>query len=138
MDNSVDLIGSRYLLAAQCRTLVVMATTAAETQSPTIPAWTLGDRIWKARRHAGLEQEQLGLEIGVSKSLVSKWERGQRDPRVAEVRSIARVTGVDERWLLAGELPLRGLRQPARHLSVITGGKRAGGQQRAMNLNALR
>ena len=31
-----------------------------------VPEWTLGDRLKKAREHAGLSQTELGREIGVS------------------------------------------------------------------------
>ena len=36
----------------------------------------LKDRIAQARRAAGLSQEQLGEQLGVSRQAVSKWESG--------------------------------------------------------------
>jgi|SRR4051812_18722404 transcriptional regulator with XRE-family HTH domain len=37
---------------------------------------TMGDRIRTLRQARGLTQEQLGEEVGVSKSAVSQWEDG--------------------------------------------------------------
>lgn len=61
--------------------------------------WTLGDKIAKARRFAGLEQDELGSAVGVSRALVSKWERDKSEPTVSQVRSIAQATGVSFEWL---------------------------------------
>lgn len=36
----------------------------------------LKDRITLARKQAGLSQEQLGEQLGVSRQAVSKWESG--------------------------------------------------------------
>ena len=37
---------------------------------------SLGERISQARKRAGLSQEQLGEQLGVSRQAVSKWESG--------------------------------------------------------------
>ena len=42
----------------------------------------LKDRIALARKQAGLSQEQLGEQLGVSRQAVSKWESGQANPDV--------------------------------------------------------
>ena len=41
---------------------------------------TLGERIALARKKAGLSQEQLGDQLGVSRQAVSKWESGAAVP----------------------------------------------------------
>lgn len=62
--------------------------------------WSLGDRIKKARTHAGLEQNDLGRAVGVSRQLISKWERGASEPSAMQAVDIARVCNVDVLWLL--------------------------------------
>lgn len=39
-----------------------------------------GDRLREARKAAGMTQERLGFELGVSKSSVSAWENGHETP----------------------------------------------------------
>lgn len=39
-----------------------------------------GDRLREARVAVGLTQEQLGFELGVTKSSVSAWENGRETP----------------------------------------------------------
>ncbi|MEW9570166.1 helix-turn-helix transcriptional regulator [Rhodanobacter sp. Si-c] len=39
-----------------------------------------GDRLREARVAAGMTQEQLGFELGVTKSSVSAWENGRETP----------------------------------------------------------
>lgn len=69
----------------------------------TVPTWTLGDRINKARRHAGLEQGDLADACEVSRPLVSLWENDKAEPRANHVLVIAELTGVDAGWLLSGD-----------------------------------
>ena len=51
---------------------------------------TLGERITLARKKAGLSQEQLGDQLGVSRQAVSKWESSQANPDVAYVAELCR------------------------------------------------
>jgi transcriptional regulator with XRE-family HTH domain len=67
-----------------------------------IPEWTLGDRLRKAREHAGLSQTELGAEIGVSLSSVSRYEVGQFLPPRPVLLSWALCTGIDLGWLVSG------------------------------------
>lgn len=63
------------------------------------PIWTLGNRIWRARLHAGLEQAEVAEALGVSRALVSRWEKDLSDPRVGQLHQIAELTGVSFTWL---------------------------------------
>lgn len=86
-----------------------------------IPEWTIGDRMTKARQHAGLTQEQMAKAIStqlgqsISKQRISNWETGSNQPRrfIDVVEAWSDVTGVDQAWLLGfrtGSLsPLVGL-----------------------------
>lgn len=67
---------------------------------PAIPAWTLGDRMRKARVAAGLEQADLAKRVGVSRPTVSQWERGRSEPRATQLLAWADATGHHIEWLL--------------------------------------
>ena len=66
------------------------------------PVWTLGDRMWKARKFAGLEQTDVAERLGVSRALVSRWERDLSDPGTRQLREFAEMTGVSTAWLMWG------------------------------------
>lgn len=59
---------------------------------------TLGDRLRKARDHAGLTQKQLEDKSGVSQKTISKIERGDQD-NSTQVVQLARACGVSIDWL---------------------------------------
>lgn len=79
--------------------------------APSIPQWTLGDRLRKAREHAGMEQGELASRIGVSRGTVSNYElgRGQRPPKVVVLRAWAHECGVPYEWLVDGFRPTTGV-----------------------------
>lgn len=64
------------------------------------PTWTLGDRLAKARRFANLEQADMALALGISRALVSKFERDQSEPRIGQLRKWAETTGVSVEWMM--------------------------------------
>lgn len=45
------------------------------------PEWTLGERLAKARKVAGLTQEQMARELGIKESTLAAWEVGRNQPR---------------------------------------------------------
>ena len=54
--------------------------------------------IRDGRRRKGISQEELVKRSGVSRSTVSRWERGLADnPEPEQVRAVCRVLGVDPR-----------------------------------------
>lgn len=70
---------------------------------PTVPAWTEGDRLRKARETTGLDQERFAAQLGVSRGTVSNYERNattRRRPIVLRAWSLA--TGVSLEWLEHG------------------------------------
>ena len=83
----------------------------------------LKDRIAQARRAAGLSQEQLGEQLGVSRQAVSKWESGAANPDVAYLAAMCRELGVSSDWLLLGEepdgTPLTGEDRPDRYTLLL-------------------
>lgn len=63
---------------------------------------SLGERIKALRRRAGLSQEQVAEQVGVSRQAVAKWEAGHSAPSTENLRKLAQVlqVGLEE---LAGE-----------------------------------
>lgn len=64
----------------------------------TFPAWTLQDRITKARTHAGLNQGELAEKLGVSRNTLNRWESGSRNPSEKNLQALAEATGVPVEW----------------------------------------
>jgi len=63
----------------------------------------MGDRLRKAREHAGLEQRELAADIGISRNTVQNYERGRTSPRRPVVLAWAVRTGVSQAWLWTGQ-----------------------------------
>lgn len=96
----------------------------------TIPEWTMGERFAKARKHAGLNQEQMAARLNVSASTLAAWESDRNQPRD--------LPGVAQQWSdgaerasgrgpAAGVLP-RNAKMPPASRPGATGlvGRRAG------------
>ena len=58
------------------------------------------ERIRHSRKEKGLSQEQLAKISGLSRSSIINFETGRRDPRVKDLRKIARALGVSIEQLL--------------------------------------
>lgn len=59
-----------------------------------------GDRLRELRRTKGLTQQQLALQLGVSKSMVSSYENGFRYPSYEVLIKIASVFSTTTDYLL--------------------------------------
>jgi transcriptional regulator with XRE-family HTH domain len=85
--------------------------TESPLPAPAVPAWTLGDRMRKAREHAGLKQSELAGEIGVGRSTIVTYETGRSQPSRPVLLSWALRCGVPYEWLAedghGGGLPNR-------------------------------
>jgi transcriptional regulator with XRE-family HTH domain len=66
------------------------------------PAWTLVDRLKKARQLAGMEQTDIADALGVARNTVSNWENGRSEPSASAFVRWARATGVPLEWLAEG------------------------------------
>lgn len=60
---------------------------------------------------SGLTQKQLGVQLGVTDRTVLRWENGQSDPVLADLRKIAVFFGVSVAYLI-GESNDSGQRPP--------------------------
>jgi len=65
-----------------------------------VPAWTLGDRLRKAREHARLSQEDLAAQLDMNRATISNYETGKHPPARVTVLSWAMICGVDPEWLM--------------------------------------
>ena len=84
--------------------LDAMTTTTQQTPpGPSVPEWTLADRLVKARKWAGLEQEELAEKADIARSSLSKYENGHAVPRRPVLISWALATGVSLAWLETGD-----------------------------------
>ncbi|MEM8959537.1 MAG: helix-turn-helix domain-containing protein [Pseudomonadota bacterium] len=66
-------------------------------------ASTFGDRMARARDHAGMDQAQLARRLGVKASTVRNWEADRSEPRANRLQMLSGLWGVSIIWLLSGE-----------------------------------
>ena len=92
------------------------------SQPGDVPAWTLADRLRKARDHAKLSQQELADAIGISRASVSGYEAGYREPHRPVLTVWAMVCHVDLEWLMGVSDHAAG--QPILILPVIKGERR--------------
>ena len=64
---------------------------------------TTGQRIAQKRKEAGLSQETLGAELGVSRQSIYKWESDTALPEIDKLVALSRRFGVTVGWLLGVE-----------------------------------
>lgn len=62
-----------------------------------------GDRMRKAREHAGLELQAVAAALRVGRATLGKYERNEVEPSRAIMIAWAYVTGVDLDWLEWGD-----------------------------------
>ncbi|MBE6709852.1 MAG: helix-turn-helix domain-containing protein [Ruminococcaceae bacterium] len=65
----------------------------------------LNEKIYDCRKKAGLSQDALAEQIGVSRQAVSKWEIGSAQPDLDNIVALAKVFGVTTDWLLTDDEP---------------------------------
>jgi transcriptional regulator with XRE-family HTH domain len=73
----------------------------------TIPEETLGERLQRARKHAGLGVQRMADELEVSRNAISAWENGRERPRRGMILAYALRCGVPIAWLEVGSLGVR-------------------------------
>lgn len=61
------------------------------------------ERIYQLRKALDLGQEEFGKRIGITRSSVSGFESGRRNPSDQTITSICREFNVNEIWLRTGE-----------------------------------
>lgn len=68
-----------------------------------IPEWTIGDRLAKSRRRAGLTQDEMAAVCLVSRQTVNTWENDGHRPARRKILAWALRTGVDPVWIEYGD-----------------------------------
>ncbi len=63
---------------------------------------TFGDRLAGARDAAGLEQQALAEQLGVTVDSLDAWENDLREPRANRLQMLSGLLGVSLSWLLTG------------------------------------
>lgn len=71
------------------------------------PVFGIGDRIRKARQNVGLDQKDIAEAAGVSRPLVSRWERDLAVPDLKQAVAIAELTGTSLVWIAGLDQPER-------------------------------
>ncbi len=62
------------------------------------------EKLTKLRKEKGMTQEELAVEIGVSRQSVSKWELGDCEPDIAKLKVIAQIFHVSIDYLLSDDI----------------------------------
>jgi transcriptional regulator with XRE-family HTH domain len=68
----------------------------------TVPKFTLTDRLIKARKVAGLDQQDLADRLGLSRKTINRYET-KGDLRFDAIVQWAAACDVDHVWLLVGD-----------------------------------
>mgnify|MGYP001392023074 CR=1 FL=1 len=66
---------------------------------------TIGEKIALRRRSAGLSQEALAAQLGVSRQAVSRWETNESLPDTEKILQLCRIFGVSSDDLLLDKPP---------------------------------
>jgi transcriptional regulator with XRE-family HTH domain len=77
-----------------------MTSTVTPTGSRVPTFDTLAERLWWSRASAGLTQQQLADQLGISKRTVVNYESGAQSPKHARLVLWANACDVDAAWLV--------------------------------------
>lgn len=66
------------------------------------------NRLREARQNVGMTQEQLAVQIGVAKSTVAGYEKGNSEPDMEKIERIMNVLNVDANFLWQDEMQRNG------------------------------
>ncbi len=66
---------------------------------------SLGEVLRERRQAAGLTQEWVAEQLGVSRQAVSKWETGSAEPSTSNLLALAKLYAIDPGDLLRGVEP---------------------------------
>ena len=63
-----------------------------------------GEKLIKMRKQKGMSQEQLGIQLGITRQSVSKWESGSTLPELSKLIAISEIFGVSVDYLVKDEM----------------------------------
>jgi|GEM_PF-1674753 len=64
---------------------------------------TVGEKIREARKSHGWNQTTLAGKVGITLQTISRWEKGEREPKAGELKRIASALGVSIAYLMGEE-----------------------------------
>lgn len=67
--------------------------------TPSGPEWTLGDRLGKSLRYAGMKAQDMADIIGVARNTISNYVNDHTEPSKLALKEWALRTGVSVEWL---------------------------------------
>lgn len=67
-----------------------------------VPRWSIGDRMRKARIHAGMTTDDMAADIGRTRRTISNYESGSTEAPLLVLRQYALRTGVPLDWIVRG------------------------------------
>ena len=65
-----------------------------------------GDKLSELRRKEGLSQEELGYKLNVTRQTISKWELGQANPELDNLKEISKLFNVSLSQLIDDEVAI--------------------------------
>lgn len=71
----------------------------------TLTTPSFGNRLKALREKNGLTQEKLAVFVGVSLKTIQRWEKNERQPKVEDIKALAKALGVSEAQLLNDDSP---------------------------------
>lgn len=77
------------------------------TEETHIPVWTLGERLTKAREHAGITIPDMARRLGVSDKTIRNWENQAVRITRATLIAYASETSVPIDWIVGDDLRSR-------------------------------
>lgn len=72
-------------------------------QDPENPFRPFGDRLKEIRKQKDMSLEEFAQLLGTSKQALSRYELGQVDPKISQVRKYARILGLSIDYLMGDE-----------------------------------
>lgn len=73
---------------------------------------TLGENLQRLRKAKGLSQHEVAQKLFLTRQSVSKWENGQAEPGVENLKALARLYGVTVDALVGASEPPKALSDP--------------------------
>ena len=105
-----------------------MTTTENALSTPSIPDWTPGDRVRRARLRAHLSQEQLADITGISRTSISNYEADITPCRGLYLKAVSAALNVPTWWIASGATTPPTVAYVASTLTTRTRRERAGGR----------
>ncbi len=84
-------------------TYVAHMSEAAQESARTVPQWTPGDRLRKARVSAGLSQAELAFGTGIARTSIVSYEADRTGPSRPVLLAWSMATGISFEWLCHGD-----------------------------------